>query len=152
MSEKMDNLFLELERVAQRLNSACDKINQKIESYERKLAEIGLGMSAEISVGGKDVRTLLYAKGEQGWGFYVAEATFPRSFKRLRDSSREIRLKALLLVPQLLEKMLQKATDMLEGRNDEGTGCDNFDQRADVAGLRKGVGIPKRPGTRQGRE
>jgi hypothetical protein len=91
--------------LGERLNAATDEMNRQITRLQDGLQLLGLGVSAEVSMG--DDRILGFGKDSREWILYTRART-ENSQTLLVNASRKIRIDAVAYVPSLIQEM--KAT------------------------------------------
>ena len=114
----------ELSDLSRKLNQKSDQINSIIESINQKLLKLNLGFEAWVKDGdgvwlGYD-KAARYRKDGNA-SVYIGEwqlvtrrdLTDGWSSESLLAASREVRVAGLKLVPQLLDALKEKATDMI---------------------------------------
>ncbi|SRR6266545_3633768 len=125
--------------LAQRLNEASDVISKQIVSLEAALNALRLGVWAWVTISrdetyqtdndGKsyqltDVVKLGYGKYKGEWALllliYVEEfdEADERQVSLLREAKREVKLEAVEKLPELLEEIEKKATEMAENASE----------------------------------
>lgn len=94
----------ELRPLAAALNAASDALRVEIEAVESHLQSLGVGLVAKIALpGGLE---LSYRKIGHRWRLVVDD-------KALLDCSREIKILAAPLIPQLLERLIERAGESI---------------------------------------
>jgi hypothetical protein len=124
----VNRLFEQLAHLSDELNRESDALTAKITEFEKRLIDLKLGIAlwfhepiaehtqqhdnGEVS---DTVTHLVFAKGEGGWGLYlrgIVRGDDPDNYfgeMRLRDTTREDRVKAVSFFPQFLEAMVDAA-------------------------------------------
>lgn len=128
------------ERHAAALAQATDELNQALLRAEAALASLGLGVRAEVEFEGfRDhdgdpigpVRVLAFGKFDKQWRltyetFYEGELDGPSSSTPLLNASREVRLEAARLLPDLHAALLREAERQVAVVKNAATSVDAF--------------------------
>jgi hypothetical protein len=129
MKDSVSATLGQLVSVSDSLNKASDFLSTRISEVESALARYKLGITAWVEIDRQDVdaggggysytriRQLGYGKNNGKWGLLVSEfydedpdASWHESF--LREASRDVRLSAVDKLPDLLKRLVQKATEV----------------------------------------
>jgi hypothetical protein len=125
----MNYNFERLEQLSHRLNASSDSLTEAIQQVQKKLASLRLGVRAFAptpietirgTCGDQEVtthRVLSYDEGDNGWRLIVAELDDQGKFlgeTPLLQASRDIRIKAMHRLPELIEQLESHAKNLLE--------------------------------------
>jgi hypothetical protein len=123
-------LLKQLSSASQTLNEASDELTQEIKQVESALGSFNLGVSAWVKFAGTEeehdagngnfyrferVDMLGYDKRYGKWALLVSsgvEEVGQEEEWLLRDSPRDLRIKAVDAIPALLEKIVEEATSL----------------------------------------
>jgi hypothetical protein len=128
MTDSVEATLGMLLSVSDSLNKASDFLTLRISEVESALARYKLGVEVWVEIDRTDVgdgnpeyvwlRTLGYAKYSGKWGLLLSECELEDSENLrvlpLRESSRDARLAAVDKLPDLLKKLVQKATELAD--------------------------------------
>ncbi|WP_120545713.1 hypothetical protein [Corallococcus terminator] len=122
MPKAQDDLVQALARARDlkpRLEAAADELNRSIEAVESTLSNMQLGVRASITMESLDEdgwsRDLTFGKESRTWRLLIedgfSDPEMPHSTTPLLNCSREIRLNAAELLPDLVRKMVATAEE-----------------------------------------
>lgn len=97
-----------LTKVALKLNEASDKYNKVLIELVGKINSYNLGVEAVVNINSE--YKLMYGRVEGFWGLYILDS---KSSWPIASSPRQIRIKAVEFLPQLLLQLNQEANVLL---------------------------------------
>lgn len=116
--------FERISQLAQQLNDSSDEINRVIRQANEKLGDMNIGLEVwldEQSDPGLDDEGMIlgYAKAEDGWQLVVkslrVRAVIGQIAEPLTKQSRNVRVRAVGLIPKLLSRIADQAETLLDG-------------------------------------
>ncbi len=121
VKKKGDSLAAALERahaVAPKLAQATDKLNASLTSVERAIAELSLGVRAEVDLSSDEdgsYQRLVFSKDGKSWRLFVREGhvidPHPDEYTPLLNASRETRLTAVGKLKDLVDALVAAAEE-----------------------------------------
>ena len=122
MTKKLD-VLAKARELKPRLAAAADKLNAKIAEFEKTLGSLKLGVMASVALSSEEQVSagvdLRFAKWRDEWRLVVVDYDYSHgldeeSFELLQNQSRETRLAAVALFPELVDELLTSAEREIE--------------------------------------
>jgi hypothetical protein len=120
--------------VAAQLGPATDRLNTLIQAVETAIAELQLGVTAYVRMNPDDpnwAHLLTFGKFSNDWQLLIESG--PDGGDRedwsatpLRNMSRELRLQAVDLIPELIEKLIEEAASQVKAVQAKATQVENI--------------------------
>jgi len=113
----LEKALVRARTIAPKLGSSTDTLNKAIEEVEAALKALRLGVQASIMLVedhqiGEEL-SLIFAKFGQNWQLIVQDNN-SETWEPLTNSSRELRLRAVELLPALVDELVRQAEQELE--------------------------------------
>jgi len=111
--------FSRLEQLSSKLNQSSESLNESLKLVEAKFAQLRLGVEAFLVVETDDesdhVTYFSYAKRSGKWGLFFTYDSGPKEVacEPFSQASRELRLKALNMIPDLVALLEKRAEELL---------------------------------------
>lgn len=124
----MDLDFSRLESFSLKLNQASESLNEAMRLVEEKFAQLRLGVDAWVKLDATPMRDdvgnqvgeittfFCYEKRGSKWGLYFIDITDTEeevSCEPFSQVSRQLRMKGLKKVPELIKKLEQRSDELL---------------------------------------
>lgn len=111
--------FSRLEQLSSKLNQSSESLNESLKLVEAKFAQLRLGVEAFLAVETDDendhVTYFAYAKRHGKWGLFFTYDSGQEEVacEQFSQASRELRLKALNVIPDLVALLEKRAEELL---------------------------------------
>ncbi len=106
---EFSRMFTELAQTAATLNQESDSINGILESFQKKLAALNVGIDASVALE-PDLGTLWWTKSDDGWQLSF-QPRGVRYSSPVLEHSRDVRIAALEELPNLVQGLKWKADE-----------------------------------------